>query len=126
MDEALEQGDFIYLINELINTNYNLKCTEHDDKTIELNEENIQLNYPNAFKALTKRSMDIPIHSCVSCEKICFRRDVTDINNFRKPLKVKSWLELMEYIREQNLECDYVCHYCLSKFRENKMPQHVF
>ena len=61
----MEEGNYSYSTNELISIKNNLMCTEHDDKYIELNEEIIQFLYSNAFKALTKRSMDIPIHPCV-------------------------------------------------------------
>jgi len=46
-----------------------------------LSDEDIISRYSNAFKALTKRSMDTPRYVYVSCERLCYKKSVTQINN---------------------------------------------
>jgi len=45
-----------------------------------LSDEDIISKYKNAFKALKlKRSMDIPRYVYVSCERLCNKKNVTEI-----------------------------------------------
>jgi len=49
-----------------------------------LNDEDIISKYGNAFKDLTKRFMRYYIarHVCTSCERLCYKRNVFQINKF--------------------------------------------
>jgi hypothetical protein len=53
--------------------------TFQDNVEIDLNEDRIQDTYRNAFASLTKRSRDTPHIACISCEKLCFFKEVRQI-----------------------------------------------
>jgi len=48
-----------------------------------LSDKDIISKYSNTFKALIKRSIDTPRHVCISCEKLCYKRNVFKINKFK-------------------------------------------
>jgi len=54
----------------------------HQTCTI-LSDEDIISKYSNSFKALTKRSINTPRHVCISCEKLCYERNVSKVNKFK-------------------------------------------
>jgi len=45
-----------------------------------LSDEDIISKYSKTFKALTKRSMDTLRYVCVSCERLCFKKNLELIN----------------------------------------------
>lgn len=122
IDKALNEIDIEYLEFECEFTKNNIKTTTHSAVEIDLDEDNIIASHAKAFKAFHRKALDTPSYPCVSCEKLCFRRNVTDINNFRKPVDTRAWLNLMKYTRSLSLDCDYVCTYCLQKLRNDQVP----
>jgi len=64
------------------------------------------------INALTKRSMDIPRYVCVSCERLCNKKNVTEINKFKAQINIPIWRDLMAHIKEQNINSQYICDYC--------------
>jgi len=71
LEEALTFADLdtlseiIILAQEKANRMY-----KHQRIDIALSDEDIISKYKNAFKTLTKHSMDIPRHVCVSCDTL--------------------------------------------------------
>ena len=89
-DKPLDEANLDYLQKEFNEVKDNCKSSEHEQtKEIELNEDCIKENFVNAFGILRKRIKDIPIHLCVSCEKLCYRRNVTEVKKMRAPLDTR-------------------------------------
>jgi len=88
-----------------------------------LSDEDIIFQYSKAFKALTKRSMDTPRYVCVSCERLCFKKNVFEINKLKMEMNTNSiWKDLMSHIKEHNINAEYICDYCERKFRKGILP----
>lgn len=83
-----------------------------------LSDDDIISKYYDAFAAFTKRSMDTSRHICVSCERFCYKRSVCEINKLKIPIDNAVWRDLMAYAKQQNINLQYICHYCLRKMRE--------
>jgi len=82
-----------------------------------IKEEEIIRKFQQAFKALTKKSLVTPIHDCISCQKLCFRRDVTYLEKIRKPLTCAMWKGLTDYLYEYKIKrSSFLCNYCLGIF----------
>uniref|UniRef100_A0A8D8LG92 DUF6570 domain-containing protein n=1 Tax=Cacopsylla melanoneura TaxID=428564 RepID=A0A8D8LG92_9HEMI len=86
------------------------------------NEDEIKTRYKSAFEILTKKSQDLPTHPCLSCERLCYRRDTTEISKMKVLPKCDEWKRLMEYAQTNGISQEYICHNCLLKFRGNKLP----
>lgn len=67
-------------------------------------EDDITNKFRNAFRAFQKSSLDVPKFDCISCHKLCFKRDVTVIKNMRKPLLNDYWAKLQTYNQENKIE----------------------
>lgn len=88
-----------------------------------MSDDDIISKYSCAFKALTKRSMDVPRNICLSCERLCYRREVREIGKLRISLhKFQIWRDLMLYAQQQTIDPKYICDYCLNKIRQGLMP----
>lgn len=51
------------------------------------------------------------------CNKLCFRRDVVEIKNIRKPIINNQYDLLVNFVDSNNLPCKFICNMCLNKFR---------
>lgn len=89
-----------------------------------LNEDEIQTEFKSAFTAFTKRSLDLPRFKCISCQKLVFRKDATDLSKLRQPISNEIWNNLINFINEQDptMNSDFICDYCLRKIRSGSIP----
>ena len=114
-DEALDNADLDYLQKLHIEVKETLKSTEHEQVfEIKLDEDCIKEKFSNAFEALRKKEKDTPIHPCVSCEKLCYRRNITEvakkagiyqklnITNPKEHYTKRSYLDLLSECELQN------------------------
>jgi len=86
------------------------------------NEDDIIATYSHSFNRFNKRVMDIPINICLSCHKLCYKNNVTNINNIRNPISNEHWEKLSEFVETNNLPSDFICLYCIKIFRSNALP----
>ena len=123
LDKAIRIGD-VQVLEEIVDTLCG-KCMSTNvinETVINLNEDEILSKYSKAFAVLTKRSIDTPQFACLSCEKLCFKRNVVDVGKFRKPVSGEQWKKLIDYL-QNNLESTlYICQYCLTYFRKGTLP----
>ncbi|KYN07689.1 hypothetical protein ALC62_01337 [Cyphomyrmex costatus] len=95
----------------------------HEQTYTSLSEKEIFSAFKNAFKAYTKRTMDTPRCVCVSCERLCYRRNMSQFNKFKVQMDGSPFLkDLMAYIEKYNIKPEYVCDYCQRKFRGGDLP----
>ena len=94
----------------------------NNKRIINLNEDEIISKYSASFTLLTERIIDTPRFVCLSCEKLCFRRNVIDGTKFRKPLSGIYWEKLINYLNVNLTNTFYICKYCLMYFRNNTLP----
>jgi len=47
------------------------------------------------FKVLTKRSTDTPWYICVSCERLCYKRNISQISKLQAQRDIPIWRNLM-------------------------------
>ena len=123
LDKSLDDTDIEYLIKiskEAIEKSRTTIPKSYEIKN--LNEQNIMSKYKNAFKQLTKRTLDTAKNACISCEKLCYRKEVIKIADMRKPLTSKSWENFSVFAEKNGLYSDFICKYCKEKFQRNQMP----
>lgn len=82
-------------------------------RIINLNEGEIISKYSTAFTILTKRLWIHHVFVCLSCEKLCFQRNIVDGTKFRKPLSGTYWKRLINYLNIDLTNTFYICKYCL-------------
>jgi len=122
LDDALNNSDKYFLTKQAKAFKDKIKSHRYESDENKINESDIRLQYDNAFIALKKRSMDRALFPCISCEKLCFQKDCTKICRLKKPLSTDQWQAFQSYTEDNGLAGDYICNYCLLKFRNNVMP----
>ena len=106
IDAALDNVIIADLVVIAENAKKNLVTFEnfYDMDDSFLNEDTIIVKYNRAFKELKKITMDTPSNACISCERLCFKRDaiickITESNKFDSQ---QIWSRLMEYNKSSN------------------------
>ena len=87
LDKALNDSDLETLGRITLQARKETEALQKYNTDISLNEEEITSRYYLAFKAFTKRSMDTPRIPCVSCEKLCFEREVLKLDISKRTYK---------------------------------------
>jgi len=80
LEKALTSAD-LDILNDIITVaQKKINTYKHQQICTILSDEDIIFKYSRAFKTLTKRSMDTPRYVCVSCERFCLKKNVSEIN----------------------------------------------
>lgn len=87
-----------------------------------LNEDAIITGHQLAFQNFYKRALDLPTLACISCHKLCFKKNLIELKNMKSPILHEDWSNLIEFVQENNLLNEFVCKNCLKIFRSAKMP----
>ena len=122
LEKALNSGDIDTLNELIILAQDRANMYKHHQSLTDLSDDDIISKYSKAFKALTKRSMDTPRYVCVSCERLCYKRSVSEISKVKTQLDIPIWRDLMAHIKKLNIDLQYICLYCQRKFRNGLMP----
>jgi len=120
LDKALSSTD-LNTLNEITLAQEKADIYKYQQTSIILSDDNIISKYHNAIKALTKRSIDTPRHICVSCERLCYKRNVSQIK-LQAQKDIPICRDLMAYVEQRKINPQYICHYCEEKFRNGFMP----
>ncbi|KYN14475.1 hypothetical protein ALC57_13321 [Trachymyrmex cornetzi] len=124
LEKALTSAD-LEILNEII-TLAEEKAKHmyrHEQTCISLSEKEIFSEFKNAFKAYTKRCMDTPRYACVSCERLCYKKNVSQFNKFKVQMAESPFIkDLMAYIEKHDIQPEYICDYCQRKFRDGVLP----
>ena len=85
-----------------------------------LDESKVMEEYKCAIIAFRKRCIDLPEFPCMSCNKLCFRRECVKIDCCMKPVAGENWQKLLDYIDshpgyDDGLSDGFVCNYCIGK-----------
>ncbi|KAL5246231.1 hypothetical protein ACI65C_013639 [Semiaphis heraclei] len=67
-------------------------------------------------------ALDLPTLGCISCHKLCFKKNLIKLKNMKSPILHEYWSNLIEFVQENNLLNLFVCKNCLKIFRSAKMP----
>ena len=79
------------------------------------------------FSKFNERCVDVAKYPCTSCNKLCFKRECSQVNRLRSVPCNRNWEILFEFIEsrpdfDDSLLTGYICHYCLEYFRSDKLP----
>jgi len=104
IDCALQLGDRLTL--EKLNENGG-----HATKTFSvaygnIEETKILAQFNLAFTAHYKRCLDLPEYPCMSCTKLCFRRERVLLESCNRPVNGPVWETFLLYLEEHPLPDD--------------------
>ncbi|KAL7291617.1 hypothetical protein TKK_0014655 [Trichogramma kaykai] len=118
IDGALNTGN-IELISSLIKKySENIKLLPANESDICLNENEIREKFAKTIKLFMKNSDNLPLIPCISCERLCYRTYVTNVD--KPEIENDIWNTLILHYAFTGES--YVCHNCLKYFKTNKIP----
>ena len=125
LDCALTQGNVTQL--ESIVTEHRQKKSQFTVCGDAIDESKLMEEYKDAVLAFKKRMLDLPVFPCMSCNKLCFRRECVKLESCGKPVTGEHWQRLLDYIDshpayDDGLSEGYICNYCIGKFRLGVLP----
>ena len=96
------------------NMMFRLKC---------LNEQYIYKAYEKAFLKFNEKCLEVAKYPCMSCDKLCFKRECAEMNRLKVIPKKQNFLDFIESRTEfdDSLPNGYICDYCLEYFRSNRL-----
>ena len=138
IDEALQKGNFIYLItatdvdsydtlfsNE-VQTSHELLDGDITDCVLRRSdfEKHLQTAHAKMIALYKKQLEDYPQNPCCSCNLLLQHKQGSNVR-FSDELGTV-WPALKDFILEEDSQADtkshFMCHYCKSSLRSNKMP----
>lgn len=122
LDEALNCAD-LDTLNKIVSAAQE-KADIHKRQQTDtiMSDDDIFSKYENSFKALKKRLIDTPRYACVSCEKLCYKKNVSEVRKITKKINNPVWKDLMAHVEKQQINPQYICLYCKKKFCDNFTP----
>ena len=103
------------------------RIRQYDVSAEVLDEKVIFETYENAFLKFNERCLDVPKYPCISCDKLCFKRECSQVHRLHTVPSNRYWDNLFEFIEsrpnvDDGLPTGNICHYCLQYFRSDKLP----
>ena len=92
-----------------------------------MSESQLYEKYKAAYEKFSECCLDFAKYPCISCDKLCYRRDCSHLDSIRILPNSSEWEALMEYNENRpepndGLPEHYICKYCLNYFRQGKFP----
>ena len=80
-----------------------------------LDETKLSKDNAIAIKAFNTRNLQLAEYPCISCMKLCFKRDVTELAACKKPIKGDVWKRHYKSnpVVDDGLPTGYICDYCI-------------
>ena len=89
-------------------------------------ESQLMIEHAAIIERLEKLTEDCAEHVCVSCERLCQRKNVTRKELSEYAISSEVWLRLLAYVICTNPEASseqlYICNYCKPRIRSNELP----
>ncbi|XP_065892428.1 uncharacterized protein [Dysidea avara] len=126
IEHALQHGDLEKLseITDIAKSNQ-LRQFQIDNQP--LIETQIYEQHKAAYDKFYERCLDVAKYPCISCDKLCYRRECSHLGSLRSLPNSCEWQALMDY-NTRRLEYNdglpegFICKYCLNNFRQGKLP----
>ena len=126
IDHALETKN-VAALKEIIKEEKDMKRTNFTVSRDTLDESKIKKDNAIAIKAFNTRNLQLAEYPCISCTKLCFKREVTELVACKKPIEGDAWKRLLDHyesnpVVDDGLPTGYICDYYIKKFRAGLLP----
>ena len=126
IDHALETEN-VAALEKIIKEEKETKRVKFTVSHDALDETKLSKDSAIAIKAFNTSNLQLAEYPCISCMKLCFKRDVTELAACKKPIKGDAWKRLLDHYKsnpvvDDGLPTGYICDYCITKFRAGVLP----
>lgn len=85
-------------IQDIVKEAHTAQMRQYDVSAEVFNEKHIYKTYGQAFSKYNKRCLDVAKFPCISCDKLCFKREFSQVNRLRSVPCNRNWDILFEFI----------------------------
>ena len=126
LDQALQAGNLDALHKTVTEQKHN-NYTYGGTCSMAIDETKILEKFMNTFVLYNKKCSELAEFPCMSCNKLCFKRECVLLECCKLPVTGNAWQSLLEYLDshptpDDGLSSGYICKYCIEKFRNRTVP----
>ena len=126
IEQALQLGQ-LEKLSEIADTAKKNRLKQFQIEHQPLNEIQIYEQHKAGFEKFSERCLDVAKYPCISCNKLCYRRDCSHLDSLRILPNTSKWQDLMDYNENKpeyndGLPEGFICKYCLNYFRQGNLP----
>ena len=126
IDNALETEN-VAALQEIIEREKETKRFNFTITRDALDESQLREDNAIAINAFNARNLQLAEYPCISCMKLCFKREVTELAACKNPIEGNAWKQLLDHyesnpVVDDGLPTGYICDYCIKKFRAGVLP----
>ena len=122
--------DYRDLLSNEVDTSYEQSQSHSMTIVSKLRQPNLKsqliIEHAGTIDRLEKLTEDFAEHVCVSCERLCQRKNVSRIELSEEEIDSEALLRLLAYVVCTNVEASseqlYICEYCKPRIRSNELP----
>ena len=126
IDQALQTGN----VDVLREISAEQKCAYQSfdvGRISSIDENNVLKTFMKAYVSYKKRCSEFAEFPCMSCNKLCFKRECVLLERCRIPVTGNAWKFFTEYLDvhtfpDDSLSAGYICKFCIDKFRNGTIP----
>ena len=126
IDNALETEN-VAALEEIIKQEKEMKRFNFTVSRDALDESKLRKDNAIAINAFNTHNLQLAEYPCISCMKLCFKREVTELAACKNPIEGDAWKQLLDHyetnpVVDDGLPTGYICDYCIKKFRAGVLP----
>ena len=126
IDQGLQTGN-IELLQKIAAEEKGTYHGSSESSSSVIDESIILKTYMNAFVAIKNRCSEWAEFPCLSCTKLCFKRECVFLDRCKQPVTGNAWNSFIQYLDthptpDDSLNTGYICKFCIEKFRNNTVP----
>ena len=126
IDQGLQTGN-IELLQKIAAEEKGAYHGSCESSSSVIDESIILKTYMNAFVVYKNRCSEWAEFPCISCTKLCFKRECLFLDRCKQPVTGIAWNSFIQYLDthpapDDSLHTGYICKFCIEKFRNNTVP----
>ena len=126
IDQALQTGN-VESLQQIATVQKSAYQGSTEVSTSTIDESKILKTFMNAFVAYKNRCSEWAEFPCMSCNKLCYKRECVLLERCRVPITGNAWNLLKEYLEshpgpDDLLSEGHICKFCIEKFRNGTIP----
>ena len=126
IDQALQTGN-VEILQQISTEQKSAYQGSNETSINSIDETKVLETFINAYVAFKNRCSECAEFPCMSCNKLCFKRECVLLERCRLPITGNAWNLLLEYldrhpVPDDSLSTGYICKFCIEKFRNDTIP----
>ena len=123
IDQALQAGN-VEILREIAAEQKCAYQSSSEGRISSVDEDSVLKTYMKAYVSYKKCCSEFAEFPCMSCNKLCFKRECVLLERCRIPVTGRLFTEYLDDhpSPDDSLSAGYICKFCIDKFRNGTIP----